>query len=164
MSRQHAPREIDGELAFPCNVRVGEVTSGPDATPGYGLIIYFSGGPPAGTWDSDNSDQLWIGRYNVGPDESELHISIGDGDAVGPAGVAVDALVLGLTDSGTWYPKLRVQSNGVVIFTNNAEPADAELGNSQFCFWLDDTLGATKLMIKAKDSGGTVVAGEISLI
>lgn len=42
-------------------------------------------------------------------------------------------------------------------------PSDSSLSNSQFQFWLDDTPGATKLMIKAKDSAGTVRTGSVNL-
>lgn len=44
-----------------------------------------------------------------------------------------------------------------------AAPANAALFTSSFALWLDATPGATKLMIKAKDSGGTVRTGEIPL-
>ena len=44
-----------------------------------------------------------------------------------------------------------------------SEPADAELGNSQFAFWIDDTEGTPEIDVKAKDSAGTVYTGSINL-
>lgn len=50
------------------------------------------------------------------------------------------------------------------IFTSkNAAPVDANVANGQAFFWLDATPGATKLMVKAKDSGGTVRTGSLAL-
>ena len=45
----------------------------------------------------------------------------------------------------------------------NAAPADAALDNGNFSFWLDATPGAAKLMVKAKDSAGSVVTAAITL-
>ena len=44
-----------------------------------------------------------------------------------------------------------------------AAPADAELSNSELAYWFDDTAGAAKVMFKAKDAGGTVRTGSVSL-
>lgn len=157
MASEHVKPVIDEEWHLgPTN----PVNTG--ALPGYGYKLYLSGGPAGATYNSENSDPLWVARYNVATDESELHLNIGDGDG-GSGGVAVDALEIGLTRGGTWYPKLRIQSNGTIIFMKNAEPADAELSASQFALWLDDTPGTSLLMIKAKDSGGTVVTGSVAL-
>lgn len=41
--------------------------------------------------------------------------------------------------------------------------ADANLSNSQFTLGLDDTPGSAKLLIKAKNSSGTVVNGSVNL-
>ena len=139
--------------------RVGPVNRGTSggSMPGYGTYLYFCGGPASVYWDSDNSDPLWIARYNVATDNSELRINIGDNDAY------EDALVIGRTTTGTWYPAFRVQANKTVIFMKNAEPADGELAASQFAFWLTDTPGGTVLNIKAKDSGGTVRTATVAL-
>jgi hypothetical protein len=50
-----------------------------------------------------------------------------------------------------------------MIFGHHAAPADGDLDHSTFTLWLDATPGATKLMIKAKDSGGTVRTGSVNL-
>lgn len=44
-----------------------------------------------------------------------------------------------------------------------AVPPSSDLSAGQFTLWLDATPGATKLMIKAKDSGGTVRTGSVNL-
>lgn len=59
----------------------------------------------------------------------------------------------------TW----RVNKNGFPIIKKTTAPPDADLGASEMSIWLDATPGATKLKIKAKDSGGTVRVGEIPL-
>ncbi len=79
------------------NVRIGEfnpATTTIPATGDYGRFLYFSGGPAmGGTWDSDNSDPLWIARYNVSDDQTEFRVSVGDNP--GPSGQ--DAFVVGMT-------------------------------------------------------------------
>lgn len=45
----------------------------------WGKKLYFSGASPTGTqWDSENSDPLYIGRFNVSSDKTRLRISVGD--------------------------------------------------------------------------------------
>jgi hypothetical protein len=44
-----------------------------------------------------------------------------------------------------------------------AAPADGSMVNSSVALWLDDTPAATKLMVKAKDSAGTVRTAAIAL-
>jgi hypothetical protein len=62
------------------NIRVGEINPTNTGTlPGYGRLLYFSGGPsPNNGGTSENSDPLWIARYNISPDVSELRVNIGD--------------------------------------------------------------------------------------
>ena len=72
----------------------------------------MSGGPSfstGGDWDSENSDSLWIARYNVDTDQTELHINIGDN------GNAVDALVIGATISSVWTPIFRFSMDGATL-------------------------------------------------
>jgi hypothetical protein len=58
---------------------------------------------------------------------------------------------------------LRVNKDGHLVAQKNAAPADGDLGNSEWAFWLDDTPGSAALNIKAKDSAGTVVTGQVAL-
>ncbi len=66
--------------------------------------------------DSDNSDPLWIARYNDASNQSELRVNIGDD--YGPLAVeSVDSFVVGVSDytvGGQWRPVLSVSSSGVV--------------------------------------------------
>lgn len=59
----------------------------------------------------------------------------------------------------TW----RVNKSGYPIIKKTTAPPDADLNASEMSIWLDPTPGSTKLMIKAKDSGGTVRTGQIPL-
>lgn len=69
--------------------------------------MIFSGAPDvSGTWNNDNSDPLWIARFNAADNRTELRINIGDDPN------SSDALVIGTTtgggadfnQTGTWTP------------------------------------------------------------
>jgi len=61
------------------NARIGEVNgAGSGAFPNAGRELYFSGGLSSGAFNSDNSDPLYIRRYNQANDQSDLQIVIGD--------------------------------------------------------------------------------------
>jgi len=57
----------------------------------------------------------------------------------------------------------RINKDGFDIIKKTAAPADADLAASELAYWLDDTVGATKAMFKAKDSAGTVRIGSLLL-
>jgi len=65
------------------------------------------------------------------------------------------------TEGGTGV--FATDNAGNLIQARAAVPADAALLASHFALWLDASPGATKLMIKAKDSGGTVRTAAINL-
>lgn len=94
-------------LAGSGRTRIGELSDTVTGA-GYGRRLFLSGGGSVdGTWDSDNSDPLWLGRYNAANDESELRVNIGDN------GAAADGLVIGYTDGvGTWHPLFRMNADG----------------------------------------------------
>lgn len=50
-----------------------------------------------------------------------------------------------------------------ILQGTHAPPLDATLAAGECALWFDDTPGASKLKIKAKDSGGTVRTGEVAL-
>ena len=95
------------------DVRIGELSSPNTGTfPGSGRMLYFSGGPAPAGYNSDNSDYLWIARYNEAFDKSELRMFIGDNAATG----AFDKFVIGAGGQGsplTW-DKFVVRSDGNV--------------------------------------------------
>ena len=95
--------QINGDL------RLGQVVNTAPGLPGYGKGLNFSGAPDVSDlYDSDNSDPLWIARYNVAHNQSELRINIGD-DPGGTGGR--DALVIGTT-RGTWTPLFTLDNYG----------------------------------------------------
>lgn len=61
------------------DVRIGEVNpNNTGAFPGFGRRLYFSGGPSGALYNSDNSDPIWMVRYNDAQDNSELRLNLGD--------------------------------------------------------------------------------------
>lgn len=64
-------------------------------------------------------------------------------------------------NSGNIYSKFN--KAGYFMTKKIAVPADADLATSEMAIWFDDTAGAAKLMIKAKNASGTVVTGNVAL-
>ncbi|MCD6476955.1 MAG: hypothetical protein J7K26_02185 [Candidatus Aenigmarchaeota archaeon] len=92
---------IDGDL------RIGKVTDEDDATgENYGNKLIFSGGDDWDTWNSDNSDPLWIARYNKGNDWTELRVNVGDNTG--------DAFVIGSLVNSEFQPVFKVFTSGIV--------------------------------------------------
>jgi len=58
---------------------------------------------------------------------------------------------------------LRLSSDGYIIIATHAAPADADLSAGECALWFDQTNGAAKLKIKAKQANGTVKTGEVTL-
>jgi hypothetical protein len=56
----------------------------------------------------------------------------------------------------------RINKDGYSIIRKTAAPADADLNASELAIWWDDTIGATGVKYKGKDSAGTVVSGTLS--
>lgn len=108
---------------------------------------------------------------NVGGPGGDINLTAGVGGvaAHGSANVGGDggSIVLtpglggvGSTANGT-RGLTKISRN--LFFGSNAALADASLTASQFSLWLDDTNGACKLMIKAKQADGTVRTAAIAL-
>jgi aspartokinase-like uncharacterized kinase len=57
-----------------------------------------------------------------------------------------------------------VIASGHLLNFATAAPASADVATSSVALWLDATPAATKLMVKAKDSGGTVKTGSLALV
>lgn len=53
--------------------------------------------------------------------------------------------------------------DGTVAIATSVAPPDVDLVNGEMAFWLDDTVGATALKIKGKDSAGTVRTATVPL-
>lgn len=93
-SSPSAKLEVDGE------VRVGIYNS---TELGYGSRLTLAGA-------ASNSDGLWMARYNVANNATELRVNIGDDKQ------AQDKFVVGSQywNGGEWFPTLTVQANGRV--------------------------------------------------
>lgn len=110
------------------------------------------------------------GKYNAGgaywsfAQIAGMKASAVDGSAKGDFVVEVAN-----TDGGHMAEGFRVSNDlhcravGALITRRVSVPADSDLVASSVAIWLDDTPGSTKLMIKAKDSGGTVRTGSVNL-
>lgn len=89
------------------DIRIGMVRTGPFGTlPGNGNLLYFSGGPAASGYDSDNTDPIYFNRLNLAADVSELRLTIGDNP--GPANL--DNFSLG--SIGSNYDLFFVRTDG----------------------------------------------------
>lgn len=91
----------------------------------------------------------------------------------GLVGFKIDSAGEAIIQPDTGQPVFVQSANGNLAFavtdagtytagSNTALP-DAGLAAGSFQLWLDSTPGATKLMVKAKDSGGTVRTAAINL-
>ncbi len=115
VARRNEPNIFSENNQINGHLRVGDIGNFALGSPGYGRALVFSGGPDlSGTWNNDNSDPLWIARYNVAQNQTELRINIGD-----DPGGSDDRLVVGTTTgsadftlSGTWTPVMTVTANG----------------------------------------------------
>lgn len=93
-----AANTFTGLQNFQNHVRIGEPGTGTSATAGWGEALIFSGAPPMSAgWDSDNSDPLWMARYNTAANSSELRMIIGD-----DGGSPTDRFVIGGMAGGSF--------------------------------------------------------------
>jgi hypothetical protein len=57
----------------------------------------------------------------------------------------------------------RFDKNGYWMTRKSSAPADADLATGELALWFDSSAGAARLMVKAKDAGGTVRTATIAL-
>lgn len=94
------------------NTRLGIISPAGSGTglPSQGAVLLFSGASaPPSLYDSENSDPLWMGRYNVARDQSQLRMNLGDNSQ------SEDALVIGYSTGGTFFPRFHLGTNGVAL-------------------------------------------------
>ncbi len=91
------------------DIRVGIVQNTNNNSAAYGNKVFFSGGRNFGTGNSENSDPLWIGRFNKANDKTELRVNIGDRNSED------DKFVIGYTEGGAWKSAFSVGVNGRVV-------------------------------------------------
>jgi hypothetical protein len=95
---------------------IGEsIAPAPATFPQLGRAIRFEGGGTGPTFGSNNSDDMWIARYNVGEDQSELRLNFGDNYGVSPPPNTGDRFVIGASNLGTnFQPIMTVNSDARV--------------------------------------------------
>lgn len=93
--------------------------------------------------------------------QATLDANVAGGFYAASAGQTGDLLQLS-SHTGTLWSKFN--KAGYFMTRKTAAPADGDLGNSEVALWLDATPGAMKLMLKAKDSGGTVKTGSVNIV
>lgn len=60
-------------------LRIGPINPiGPAFVAGWGSLIQFSGGSASVNWNSEQSDPLYLGRYNTADNSSEIRMFVGD--------------------------------------------------------------------------------------
>ncbi len=99
------------------NMRLGLINNSNNNTAGYGSKLYFSGGGDWNSYDSENSDELWISRYNAANNKSELRLNLGDDQTFD------DKFVVGYTNGSNWNPALTVGANGDMVVKNTIKVA-----------------------------------------
>jgi len=116
---------------FNGHVRVGEYVNGSGGS-GYGEALILSGAPAAIGYNSDNSDPLWLARFNIAANTTEFRINVGDDPG------SADKLVIGatqggggnFTQGGTWYPQVTFDMRGLVGIGNNSPGYAIDIRNN----------------------------------
>ena len=78
------------------------------------------------------------------------------------AAASQTADILEALDSGSNI-LTRLNKGGYIMFRQHSAPANGDLATGECALWFDQTNGAAKLMIKAKQADGTVKTGSVSL-
>lgn len=158
-----------GRQNFQNHVRIGELIT-TIGNAGWGEALIFSGAPPMSPgWDSDNSDPVWMARYNTGANSSELRMVVGD-----DSGSAGDRFVLGamvgsggFSQGATWTPKFAVDTSGMIELrpdlAGTKEASAGKIGYGTFTADTLDIVGAGNSVaarkIKMWAEGGMILAG-----
>lgn len=66
-------------------------------------------------------------------------------------------------EASSTTPLTRINKEGFLMTRKVAAPPDADIATSEASIWLDPTPGSSKLMIKGKNSSGTVITGSVAL-
>ncbi|MFC1751873.1 hypothetical protein ACFL96_00555 [Thermoproteota archaeon] len=108
--------EPDKTLVVNGDTRLGVVLESGSIGSGWGKKLYFSGGPDltpySGPHDNENTDVIYMGRYNTTDNVSELRIVVGDDGPWNPT--HADKFRVGFEAGGDYYPVLDVRTNGRV--------------------------------------------------
>jgi len=90
------------------DARIGEVTDDDGGVAGEGSRLYFSGGDDWSTWNSENSDAIYLVRYNAANDNTQLRFNVGDNSQ------SNDKFEFGYTNAGIWNPQVVFETGGNV--------------------------------------------------
>ncbi len=151
------------------HLRLGELVT-TVGTAGWGEALILSGAPPLSSgYDSDNSDPLWLARFNTAANSSELRMVIGD-----DPGSAGDKFVIGtmqgsgnFSQSATWSPKVSIDAAGTLEFRPDLtkEGSAGKIGYQTFTSDALDIVGAgttgSNRKIKLWAEGGALVNGTL---
>lgn len=151
------------------HLRLGELVTGL-GTAGWGEALIFSGAPPMTPgFDSDNSDPLWMARFNAGNNSTELRMVIGD-----DSGASGDRFVIGnmvgsggFSQSASWSPKFSIDAAGTLEFRPDLtkEASAGRIGYQTFTSDALDIVGAGTAVanrkIKLWAEGGALVNGTL---
>jgi hypothetical protein len=110
--------EVNGNVTVDGNIIVGLYRGDNDVPPGYAKKVDFG--------SFENWDPIWIARYNVAPDASELRINIGD------APDERDRFVIGTThwDTQQWAELFSIRANGNVGIGTSAPTNKLEVNGT----------------------------------
>lgn len=114
--------------------------NGLGGTSGYGSGLSFSGAP-----NGENTDPLWLARFNSGNNSSELRVSIGD-----DLGSSSDRFVVGTTvggsfnQTGTWTGLFAMSAAGEFELSPGLAGKQGDAGKIAYQRWSDalDIVGA----------------------
>lgn len=160
----NAHRGVNSGLVINGNMRVGQRrTAFIAGSPGEGNRLYFSGGPLAGwpDFDSENSDSLFMSRYNNAVNSSELRVNIGESAFNPEARFIVGRSVNFLTSTMT--PVLSVRaSTKFQAFGNNGLPTSGDSGGNDISGFVGVGLTdpKTRLHIKGVTNGNAGVPAD----
>jgi len=161
-ARRDSGNTFWGEQWIDGNLRVGLNTVG--GSVGYGNALIFSGAP-----GSENTDPLWLARYNNGGNFSELRMTIGD-----DPGTAGDRLVIGTTvgggfnTTGAWTPYFALTARGELEFRPGLAGKNGDAGKIGYQIFTDglDIVGAGTTVSNRKVTmfaeGGLTLTGPIA--
>jgi len=115
------------------DTRIGEINPASSGTfPNYGRKIWFSGGPSgsaANCNSSENSDDLWIARFNQSCDRSQLRINITNGPVPNNDMVNIGKRI---STAPFWVSYLAVNDNGTIGINKENAGNNLEINAGQF--------------------------------
>jgi hypothetical protein len=98
--------------------------------------------------NNGNTDPLWIGRYNVSYDATELRINISDD------GQATDKFVVGFQPySGPWFSAMTVGANGHSVFGSGLRIYSGTYDNNSTYGDLRTNIGSGSTILSAPTNG-----------